>query len=54
MMPQMGQVFPIEGAKEMTLRRFGLCAIDLLAVLVGLAIAAPFVLVIVAPFLPGM
>ena len=38
----------------MTLRRLGLCAIDLLAVAVGIAIAVPFLLMIVAPFLPGM
>ncbi len=38
----------------MTLRRFALCAIDLLAVAVGIAIAVPFLLMIVAPFLPGM
>ena len=38
----------------MSIRRYSLRAIDLLAVLVGLAIATPFVLVIAAPFVPGL
>ncbi len=38
----------------MTMRRFGTYAIDIAMVAVGLAIATPFVLVFVAPFLPGI
>ncbi len=38
----------------MTMRRFGTYAIDIVAVAVGLAIAIPFVLLLVAPFLPGL
>ncbi len=38
----------------MTIRRFGICAIDIAMVAVGLALAAPFVLLFAAPFLPGI
>ena len=42
------------GVRTMTARRFSLNAIDVLAVLVGIAIATPFVLVMAAPFVPGL
>ena len=38
----------------MTLRRFGFGAIDVLAVVVGIAMAVPFLLLIIVPFLPVM
>ncbi len=42
------------GVRTMTARRFSLKAIDVLAVMVGIAFAAPFVLVIAAPFVTGL
>ena len=38
----------------MTLRRFDFGAIDALAVVVGLGMSVPFLLLIIAPFLPIM
>ena len=38
----------------MTMQRFGIYAIDIAMVAVGLAIATPFVLLFAAPFVPGI
>ncbi len=38
----------------MTMQRFGIYAIDIAMITVGLAIATPFVLLFAAPFLPGI
>jgi hypothetical protein len=43
-----------KGARDMTMRRFGTYAIDIAAVAVGLVIAVPFALLLVAPFMPVM
>ena len=38
----------------MTIRRFGIRAIDIAMIALGLALATPFVLLFAAPFLPGL